>query len=266
MMRILISGKVFLAALFLLSNALSVEALSIYDIQYTEDPTGASPLAGQTVDCAGGVVLHKFLGGKTKLAIYDPANPNGWGGIFAVTTGVEFAEVEPGDVVSFTSMLVEEYRGNTQLVYGAGSGISKDGTSALPSPLVVSPTDIAYPADGWHFSELYEAMLVQVQDVTVAALDLGKNSDNYALQNVNGTCWATDYYIGAELGGATYHPYVQAGAQLDSVSGVIEQYTRNEWDYYQLCTVTFDSVVPEPLSILLLGAGGSLVCRRRRGR
>ncbi|OPZ98262.1 MAG: hypothetical protein BWY71_01320 [Planctomycetes bacterium ADurb.Bin412] len=267
MMRILMSGKIFLVVLFLLSNALYVEALSIYDIQYTEDPTGDSPLVGQTVDCAGGVVLHKFLGGKTKLAIYDPANPSGWGGIFAVTTGTEFAEVEVGDVVSFTSMLVEEYRGNTQLVYGPGSAFSKLSTSALPSPLVVSPSDIAYPVDAGHSSELYEAMLVQVQDVTVAALDQGKNADNYALQNVNGTCWATDYYIGAELGGATYHPYVQAGAQLDSVTGIIEQYTRNEWDYYQLCTRTInDVVVPEPVSILLLGVGGSLICRRRRGR
>lgn len=255
-----------LLVLMVFISSMNADILSIYDIQYTEDPSGASPLAGQTVDCAGGVVLHKFLGGKTKLAIYDPANPNGWGGIFAVTTGAEFADIEPGDVVSFSSMLVEEYRGDTQLVFGVGSAFSKLGTAALPSPLVVSPTDIAYPVDGVHSSELYEAMLVQVQDVTVTALDLGKNADNYSLQNVNGTCWATDYYIGAELGGATYHPYVQAGAQLDSVSGIIEQYTRNEWDYYQLCTVTFDSVVPEPVSILLLGVGGSLLCRRRWGR
>ncbi len=256
-----------LLVLMAFTRSMNADILSIYDIQYTEDPSGASPLVDQTVDCAGGVVLHKFLGGKTKLAIYDPANPNGWGGIFAVTTGTEFADVEPGDVVSFSSMLVEEYRGNTQLVLGTGSAFSKLGTAALPSPLVVSPSDIASPVDAGHSSELYEAMLLQVQDVTVAALDLGKNADNYSLQNVNGTCWATDYYISDEIGD-TYHPYVQVGAQLDSVTGIIEQYTyaKTGWDYYQLCTRSIHDVVPEPLSILLLGVGGSLLCRRRWGR
>ncbi len=254
-----------LAVLIAFTSSMYADILSIYDVQYTTDASGDSPLAGQTVDCAGGVVLHKFLGGKTKLAIYDPANPNGWGGIFAVTLGAEFADIEPGDVVSFSSMLVEEYRGNTQLVYGSGSGVSKLGTAALPSPLVVSPADIAYPVDGGHSSELYEAMLLQVQEVTVTALDLGKNSDNYSLQDVNGTCWATDYYISDEVG-AAYHPYVQIGAQLDSVTGIIEQYTKSPWNYYQLCTVAFDSVVPEPLSLLLLGLGGSLIYRRRSAR
>jgi len=255
--------KMSLVIVITFTTSLCADVLSIYDIQYTADPLGDSPLAGSIVDCAGGVVLDKFIGGKTKLTIYDENNPDGWGGIFAVTIGAEFADIEPGDVVSFSSVLVEEYRGNTQLVFGGDSAFSIiDTAAALPGPLVVNPADIAYPPDAVHAAEKYEAMFLQVQNVTVTEMDLGKASDNYALQDATGTCWATDYYISDETG-STYHPYVHIGANLDSVAGILEQYVRNEWDYYQICTNDFSSVVPEPGSIMLFLLGGGMAFRRR---
>jgi hypothetical protein len=259
----------FTVALILLitfTTSLYADVLSIYDIQYTTAADGASPLFGSTVDCAGGVVLDKYVGGKTKLTIYDLNNPDGWGGIFATTLGTEFDDVEPGDVISFSSMFVNEYRGNTQLEFGTVSSFTINGTAALPSPLVVNPADVACPPDAAHSAEKYEAMLLQVQDVTVTAMDLGKASDNYSLQNAAGTCWATDYYIKDETGGATYHPYIHIGADLDSITGIFEQYVKNEWDYYQICTNSFNSVVvPEPVSLSLLLLGAGLALGRRRG-
>ena len=245
------------------TTSASVTPLSIYDIQYTTAPDQASPYAGQTVDCAGGIVLHKYLGNKTKLAIYDPTYSTGWGGVFAVAYGDEYENIEPGDVVSLTGMLVEEYRGNTHLNYQAGSAVTVTGTAPLPAPLVVTPGDILTP-DAGHIAEMYEAMPLQVQNVTVVAKDLGKASDNYALQNATGTCWGTDYYISGQTG-APYHPLVQVGNNLDSVTGILEQYVKYDWDYYQLCTTSLDSVVPEPVSLLLL-ASGALIISRRRGR
>ena len=105
---------------------------------------------------------------------------------------------------------------------------------------------------------------MQVQNVTVTAWDLGKAGDNYSL-NGNGICWATDYYNEARLPTDLYHPYVTLGAQLDSVSGILEQYTKSpDWDYYQICTTSYRDVVPEPATVGLLLLGGGLLVRRKR--
>ena len=55
--------------------------LTIHEIQYTTDPAGASGHDGTIVDCAGGIVTHKFGGGKPKITLQDPAFPAGWGAI-----------------------------------------------------------------------------------------------------------------------------------------------------------------------------------------
>ena len=65
-------------------------SVSICDIQYTTDVSGDSPYKDQTVDCAGGIVINKWVGGSTKLTLYDPANQTGWGGIIAKAFGGEF--------------------------------------------------------------------------------------------------------------------------------------------------------------------------------
>ena len=238
---------------------------SIYDLQYTTDTSGDSPYNGQVVNCNGGIVMQKYVGGKMRLTIYDKNSPNGWGGIFAATFGNEFDNIQPGDVVSFTNMTVEESRGNTQLFWTQDSVVSKNGIDTLPNPIVVNPSDIANPKIS--ASEKYEAMYLQVQDVTVTALDLGKADDNYALTRAgDGTCWGADFYIGGLLGGAKYHPYVKLGNHLDSVSGILEQYTNtlSGWDYYQLGTTQLSDVVPEPATVGLLLLGGGWLVRRKR--
>ena len=41
--------------LFVLAGRVCAEILSIYDIQYTTDPNGASPYDGQVRNCNGGM-------------------------------------------------------------------------------------------------------------------------------------------------------------------------------------------------------------------
>lgn len=276
-------GLVALVALVGLLHA-DAAAVPIYDIQYVDlavDPEGNSPYSGQIVDCQGGIVVHRYAGTRPKLTLQDPAHPDGWGGIFVKdwTVGQDmFNAVSVGDLVSFTNVQVEEYRGNTLLRYetanNSGYTIISSG-NPLPPPRLVSLDDIAAPIEGppgdWyvadHSAERYEAMRLTVENVTVTALDLGKASDNY---NLNGSAdaWAGDYMNEGAVG--DYHPLVSVGQHFDRVTGILEQYTKLNygWDYYQLLTTTSDDlavdsgVVPEPASAAIVLAGLALLRRR----
>jgi len=271
-LNILIAVAVVVGCAAVTVHATLVDTYSIYDLQYTTDASGDSPYNGQIVNCTGGVVMHKHVGGKVRLAIYDKNSPEGWGGIFAATKGPDFDNIQVGDIVALYNMEVEESRGNTQLFWTSNSSVVPNGTDTLPGPIVVNPSAIAHPKVA--VTEQYEAMYVQVQDVTVTALDLGKADDDYALTRTgDGVCWATDYY-NQELHlldpTATYHPKVSLGNHLDSVSGIIEQYTKTDdqgaiiWDYYQLYTLQMSDVVPEPATLGLLLLGGGMLVRRKR--
>jgi len=297
-----LKGLVLVLAAMLVVSAIAPDSASadpttIYDIQYTTDATGDSPLDGTTIaDFAGGIVIHKFAGSRPRLALYDPAHSDGWGGIQLKdwTAGGSYAKkayenVQVGDWVSFTNVVVEEYRGGTFLQYdGATSPTYKVESTgnALPSPIVLTTADIAAPvenpAEFWLVAnhapspEQYESMLVQVRDVTVSGMDQGKNLDNYVLSNTAGNCWASDYMNEDKSGLVDYHSLIAMNQHFESVTGIFEQYTKISssnpptwaWDYYQLLTTSDDSlVVPEPASMgLLLLGGAGLMLRRRRKR
>ena len=224
--------------------------LSVYDIQYTTDISGNSPYMDQTVDCVGGIVINKWVGGSTKLTIYDPANPDGWGGIIAKAFEGEFNNIQVGDRISLSDILVEERSGNTQLSFETTSGISViSSANVLPTGVIVTDS---------LFSEKYESMRVVLDDVQITAMDLGRYGDNYNLQNANGNYWAGDY-MNIEAGGL-YHPWVGIGVGFDSISGIIEHKISGDWDYYQLLTTeTADFVVPEPTTLMLLFAGAAFL-------
>jgi len=251
MKRIMLTSTIFVSIFALTAKATPT---SIYDIQYTTDVSGDSSYTDQVVDCTGGIVVNKWVGGSTKLTLYDPANPTGWGGIIAKAFAGEFDSVQTGDWVSFTNILVEERSGNTQLSFETNSGINVDSTgNILPEAISIT---------GLSFSEQYESMKVKVSDVEITAIDIGKYGDNYNLQNVNGDYWASDY-MNIDAGGP-YHPYVAVGATFESVSGIIEHKMSSGWDYYQmLTTCTSDFVVPEPATIALLATGAVMLRKRR---
>jgi len=244
---------VVLTALFGFNRMMNADVLSIYDIQYTTDPVGASPYDSNVVDCNGGVVIHIRPGPPAKLTLYDPNYPDTWGGIMAKdpeSFGV-FTDVNIGDWVSFHNFEVEEYRGTTFLQYFEENDpcytiVSRD--NSLPQPLTVHIGQIKAPVEGaleWvvedHSAEKYEAMLLKVVDVNVGGKGYGKAQDNYILESNRepNSCWASDY-MNEDTGGQKYHPLVQSGQRFCSVTGILEQYTGTKYsvyyDYYQLLT------------------------------
>lgn len=244
------------------------QALSIYEIQYTTDPNGASPQNGNIVDCLGGIVIHKSPPPtRPRVTLYDPNNADGWGGIIAKdldSAGV-FNDVNLGDWVSFTNVQVEDFKGTTFLQYTSQNDPNFAVVSTnnpLPRPLMVSADEIAAPVEGidqWvvtdHNAEKYEAMLVKIVDVNVEGRGYGKAYDNYILQsNVdpNSACWASDYMNEDKDG--IYHPYVQVGQRFCGVAGIIEQYTGEKYgiyyDYYQLLTTGTASFTIEQMADL----------------
>ena len=236
-----------------LGERVEAEALSIYEIQYSTDANGDSPENGNIVDCKGGIVVHKSSGSRTKLTLYDPNYPDGWGGVMAKDLdGVgAFAAINVGDWVSFTNVEVEDYKGTTFLEYTGGNNSGFNVVSIdnpLPRPLGVGVDEIAAPVagvDSWlvsdHRAEKYEGMLIKVIDVTVIDTAYGKAYDNYILEsnvNSNHSCWASDYLNDDRSG--IYHPYVAIGERFCGVAGVLEQYAAEkegiDYDYYQLLT------------------------------
>ena len=244
---------VVLTASFGFTQMINADVLSIYDIQYTTDPNGASHYDGSVVDCNGGIVIHIRPGPPAKLTLYDPNCPDAWGGIMAKdpeSVGV-FTDVNVGDWVSFTNFKVEEYRGTTFLQYIEDNDpcytvVSWD--NPLPKPITVRVGQIKAPVEGtleWvvedHSAEKYEAMLLKVVDVNVVGQEYGKAEDNYILQSNRdpNSCWASDY-MNEDTGGQKYHPLVLLGRRFCGVTGILEQYTGTKYsiyyDYYQLLT------------------------------
>ena len=267
------------------AGALVEVDLSIRQVQETTDPDGTSPYDGLTVDCAGGIVIGKYATGQARIQIYDPADPLGWGAVQVKdwsSGSALFNGVSIGDWVSFDNIPVEDYRGTTLLQYdplleATVSFTVQSSGNALPDPLLVSASEIAAPTetspDYWlvadHSAEKYESMLLQITDISVTAMDLGKAGDNYNLRDGSGNdVWASDYLNVDAVG--DYDPKVSISQGFASVTGMFEQYAKSgtgyEWDYYQLLTrSTEDLVVPEPASMLLLVCGAAwLVVRRNR--
>ena len=242
--------------------------LSIYELQYTENPDGSSDYDQQYVNCNGGIVIHKYLASRHRLVLYDPNNWDGWGGISVKgdydTNPAPFNDVQLGDWICLDHVFVDETgkaRGNTDLIFKDTSSYSTLGAgNSLPESLLVDVNDIAvnydrieqtcYVTD--HSAEKYEAMYIQVRVVTVEDVNVGSHLDNYSLNKIdepNIYCWASDYMNIDNPGDQTPHPIIESGLKLCGVSGIFEQYTKlsDGWDYYQLLTTCKDSFVKADL-------------------
>ena len=241
-----------------LASVAVAQPLSIYDIQYTTNLTGDSDHNGSVVECRGGICVGKYGGYRPRLILQDPNYPDGWGGIQAkdwIYPYDMFNEVQIGDWVEMSNMLVEDHRGTTflqrQSTYNPAYNIVSQG-NPLPPWLDVTVDRIPAPlydpgnpnGAGWyvenHDAEIYESMLLEVRCVTETENGFGKAVDNYNLQDADeNNCWVTDY-MNEAVGPWDYHPLTEEpGKHFCAIRGVLEQYTRLEeqWDYYQLVTL-----------------------------
>jgi hypothetical protein len=248
------------------SGASYADELSIHDIQYTTDPSGDSAHDGQIHDVIGGIVTHIWSGFNDRVYLRDPAHPT-WGAIMVKDReGVLVDAVEIGDWLSFDQIMIQEFRGTTTLQYDTASApdvtftVESSGHT-VPAPTLLTAADLRVPVDH-AASEPYESMVVALEDATVGTMDLGKADDNYELIQGGDIAWGADY-MNVDAGGP-YHAWIYTGAELASITGLVEQYTRlsEGWDYYQLLTRSSADIVPEPGGLWLLLCAAAMLRRR----
>ncbi len=151
---------------------------TIYDIQYTADASGDSPLNGQVVTVTAVVTAEYWGSGNKHMFIQDAPGP--WNGImcylssgwdsfaFVDESGNAVASLAEGDSITITAT-VSEYYGMTELVDATEVIVHGRATNPIP-PSVVTPGQVG---TGGTDEEAYEGCLVEVQNVTVDDPDLG---------------------------------------------------------------------------------------------
>ncbi len=176
--------------------------VSIYDIQFTEDVSGDSPLLGQTVEVTG-IVTAIGASGAGSIFIQDGAGP--WSGIQVYGTGTAFAV---GDEVTANGPVVEYFNQTEIDVSGAnGPGsytINSSGNAAYAIPVVTFAEA---------FGESYESMVVSIQGGTAmtAPNTYGEwdISDGVTTGTVDDFFFATSPIVGQcyDLTGVIYYAY-----------------------------------------------------------
>ena len=175
------------------TTAAGPEITPIHDIQYTEDPSGDSPLVDQTVTTEG-IVIAVY---GRQVVIEDPAG-GPWNAILLYLASGH--GLNRGDEVRVTGQ-VQEYYSMTQLGNNPSFEVLSTG-NALPGPDIVSTADAA--------AEQWESVLLQVRNVTVTNPDLGYGE--WSVADSSGVDLRVD-----DLGSYTYEPVLDD--QLESVTG-----------------------------------------------
>ncbi len=129
--------------------------VTIYDIQYTTDPSGDSPYVGQTVTTEGVVTGL----GSSGYFIEEPAG-GAWNGLWVYDNS---NTPEQGDYVQLSGSVIE-YNGLTELT-NLITYTLESSHNLLPAPEVLATVDVG--------QEMYESVLVRVLNVTVSDPDLG---------------------------------------------------------------------------------------------
>ena len=168
---------VFIIVLLIISNVILGE--TVYDIQYTTDPSGDSPLVGQIVTVSGIVTATNWYssGNSNNFFISDEEGGE-WHGIFVYNFDYV---VELGDEVELTAE-VSEYYGFTELSNLTALTVLSSG-NPVPDELVVTTQALSG-------TEAYEGVLVQVNEVEVTV-----DPDDYGQAYINdgsGVCQTDD--------------------------------------------------------------------------
>jgi hypothetical protein len=122
----------------------SFDTLSIYDIQYTTDPSGDSPVKDQTVYTYGVVTAFKTGG----FFIQDGEGP--WNGLYIYNNTYT---VDPGDSILIKGNITE-YFNMTEMTQVSSLEIL--GQSTIPAPSVITTAQVN--------TEAYESVLVKVMN------------------------------------------------------------------------------------------------------
>ncbi|TKJ42438.1 hypothetical protein CEE37_01790 [candidate division LCP-89 bacterium B3_LCP] len=180
----------------LLAWAGLASAETIWDIQYTTDPGGASPLIGQEVTITGFVTAEGYAFGGAYYFVQDDDPP--WAGIRVDDSDRAVAQ---NDEVQVTGT-VAEVDGMTVIQNVTSFAIISIGNT-LYDPMVINTGLIA--------DETLEGCLMQVESVTVTIP--GAGLEDFQVDDGSGVCW-----IGDE---AEWYHWPEMGEAFDSIAGVV---------------------------------------------
>ena len=199
-----------------LVNPTGGEITAIYDIQYTTDSSGDSPLNGQTVTISG-IVTAEFWGSSSNRYLYVQDAEGPWNGVvcfeydgwdifdFSSSAGTVHSVAE-GDSVTITGT-VEEYYNLTELA-SITSVIVHGPAANMISPAVVTPGQIM---TGGSETEAYEGCLVEIDNVTVDNADL--NNGEWSVTDGTNSVRVDDIW--------NYYYFPESGQALAEVVGVM---------------------------------------------
>lgn len=176
--------KIFIFAIFMMTAAMML-AVTIHDIQFTEDASGDSPYLEQVVTVEEAVVIAvgwKPTGGHASFFLADPEG-GPWSGVMVYDYDEAYVwSLSEGDLVTITAT-VDEYYNFTELGYIEECDVI--GSTAVPAPAAVT-------TDGVNM-EAYESCLVQVDDVTVTSAqdDFGQ----WYVDDGSGACQIDDSFF-----------------------------------------------------------------------
>ncbi len=146
--------KQWMWSLLLTAGALQAQTVvSIYDIQYTTDPSGDSPYAGQTVTTYG-IVTAAF---GTNLVFIEERPGGAWHGILIYRGNNTEPPVQVGDSVEVTGE-VSEYYNMTEINISQGSLTVLASGLTPPGPTLLSTGEVS--------QEMYEGVFVRVENAT----------------------------------------------------------------------------------------------------
>jgi len=182
-----------------IASALQPTVVTIYDIQYTTDPSGNSPIVDQTVTTTGIVTAAPGIYSGSYMFIEDPSG-GPWNGIKAYKSGGFSITISEGDSVTVTGQ-VAEYYNETEII--ATDVIVNSSGNPLPAPLIL-PT-------GAVSDEQNEGVLVKAENVTVTNPSLGYGE--WEIDDISGACIVDD------AGSYSYTPNLNDN--LDFVIGVV---------------------------------------------
>jgi len=199
-----------------LVNPTGGEITAIYDIQYTTDSSGDSPLNGETVTISG-IVTAEFWGSSSNRYLYVQDAEGPWNGVvcfeyggwdtfdFSSSTGIVHSVAE-GDSVTVTGT-VDEYYNLTEIVDVTEVIIHGPAVNMI-SPAIVTPGQIM---TGGSETEAYEGCLVEIDNVTVDNADL--NNGEWSVTDGTNSVRVDDIW--------NYYYFPLSGQALAEVVGVM---------------------------------------------
>lgn len=141
-------------------TAFQPAVVTIYDIQYTTDPSGDSPYKGQMIQTSGVVTaLNIYQSSFKGYFLQDTASA--WNGVYVYDP--DHDQVQIGDSVTLVAD-VDEYYNLTELKNVASLVVETTGVT-LPGPVALTTGEAS--------AEMWEGVFVSFTDATCTANDLG---------------------------------------------------------------------------------------------